>query len=110
MPERDTLAATSLPFLVNASLLEDASKADVKRVRCTSADKNVNPFFQVWSVHQGVLSLPPAPSHLPLLASTIASKLYLSCQEGLRWLAFLFTVSPDLVGLLHRSARTVIPK
>merc|ERR1719507_782142 len=94
MPERDILAATSLPFLVGASLLEDASKADVKRV---------------WSVHQGVLSLPPAPSHLPLLASTIASKLYLSCQEGLRWLAFLFTVSPDLVGLLHRSARTVIP-
>ena len=106
------MAATSLPFLVGASLLEDASKADVKRVRCTSAEKNapVNPFFQVWSVHQGVLSLPPAPSHLPLLASTIASKLYLSCQEGLRWLAFLFTVSPDLVGLLHRSARTVIPK
>ena len=30
--ERDILAATSLPFLVNASLVENASKADVKRV------------------------------------------------------------------------------
>ena len=32
-PERDTLAATSLPFLIAASLVDSASKADVKRVR-----------------------------------------------------------------------------
>ena len=32
MPERDSLAANSLPFLVTTSLGENATKADVKRV------------------------------------------------------------------------------
>ena len=32
MPERDSLAANSLPFLITTSLGENATKADVKRV------------------------------------------------------------------------------
>ena len=32
LPERDILAAAALPFLINASLVDNASKADVKRV------------------------------------------------------------------------------
>ena len=32
MPERDFLAANSLPFLVSTALGENATKADVKRV------------------------------------------------------------------------------
>ena len=56
------------------------------------------------------MCLPSEPSNISLLASTIASKLFLSIQEGVRWLVFLFTTSPDLVGMLHRTARAAIPK
>ena len=57
-----------------------------------------------------MMCLPSEPSNISLLASTIASKLFLSIQEGVRWLVFLFTTSPDLVGMLHRTARAAIPK
>ena len=56
------------------------------------------------------MCLPSEPSNIPLLASTIASKLFLSTQEGVRWLVFLFTISHDLVGMLHKTARAAIPK
>ena len=57
-----------------------------------------------------MMYLPSEPSNVSLLASTIASKLFLSTQEGGRWLVFLFTISPDLVGMLHKAARAAIPK
>ena len=57
-----------------------------------------------------MMCLPSEPSNISLLASTIASKLFLSTQEGVRWLVFLFTISPDLVGMLHKAARAAIPK
>ena len=37
-----------------------------------------------------------------LLVSSVGSPLYLKTPEGVKFLAFLFSLSPDLIGQLHR--------
>ena len=88
LPERDLVVFNVLLFLLRKSLGPQAAKADLKRI---------------WNLHQTVMEhkVEEGQSLHKLLVATAGSNMYLSTQEGVRWLVFLFNLSPDLVLSLH---------
>ena len=97
LPDRDALVYNVLIYLLRKSLGSQAAKTDVRRV---------------WSLHPALLehSLTQAETLLQLVVATVASNLYLTTAEGVRWLVFLFSLSPDLVIRLHKQVRAGLVK
>ena len=93
LPDKDSVILNSLMFLLRKSLGEQAVKNDVKRV---------------WALHSTLLeqTLSHSGSLTRLVLATAGSSLYLSTSEGVRWLTFLLSISPDLVLKLHHAARS----
>ena len=90
--ERDSVILNVLTILLRKSLGPQAAKADVKRI---------------WSLHQTVMehTVEEGMTLHKLLVATVGSNMYLTTPEGVRWLVFLFSLSPDLVTRLHKQAR-----
>lgn len=92
LPEKDALIINVVIFLLKKSLGGQGAKADVKRL---------------WNVHQTLLEHRTAESDQlnKLLIATAGSNLFLTTPEGIRWLVFLYSLSPDLVSSLHKQSR-----
>ena len=90
--EKDSVILNVLTILLRKSLGPQAAKADIKRI---------------WSLHQTVMEHPVEEGQTlhNLLVATVGSSLYLTTPEGVRWLVFLLSLSPDLVTRLHKQAR-----
>ena len=44
-----------------------------------------------------------------MLVDCVAQPLYLTCQEGLRFLVFLFSISREFVVLLNKRIKSAVP-
>ena len=94
LPERDLVVFNVLLFLLRKSLGPQAAKADHKRI---------------WNLHQTVMEhkVEEGQSLHKLLVATAGSNMYLSTQEGVRWLVFLFSLSPKLYHACRTDAESL---
>ena len=95
LPDKDLLVPNCLIFLLRKSLSDQAAKNDVKRV---------------WALHTNLLeqSLTVDQTLTRLVVATAGSELYLTSSEGVKWLTFLHSISPNLLTELHVTARSML--
>ena len=106
LPDSDSLVANTLPYILHRATGKNASqttgggptKADVKRV---------------YSMQSAILDHNIADSSSrvlrELLLEAAQSALFFKTPEGVRFLAFLFTISPAFIPYLHASIKKIIP-
>ena len=96
LQDKDSLTSNTLVCLLKRTVSTQGTKADVRRI---------------WNLHQTVLGfrLGECEELRSLIVSTIGSSLYLTSPEGVRWLVFLFSLSPDLVTRLHKQVKMSLP-
>ena len=106
LPDNDTLTTNTLSYLLQRSLGKtppSASgsgpvKADIKRVHSMQSgilDYNITDNF--------------ARPFRELILEAAQTPLFYKTQEGVRFLAFLFTISPGFISQLHGSIKSIIP-
>jgi len=97
LPNKDLVILNVLLWLLTKALGDHGAKADVKRL---------------WNIHQTLLEHRLADSGRleKLLILTASSNTFLTSPEGIRWLVFLFSLSPEFVTRLHKEARNNLVK
>ena len=97
LPNKDVVILNVLLWLLTKALSDHGAKADVKRL---------------WNLHQTLLEhrLSDSGRLEKLLILTASSNIFLTSPEGIRWLVFLFSLSPEIVTRLHKEARNNLVK
>lgn len=95
--EREQLVENVFPILLESSLAQSASKADVRRVYA------MRHCLDLFSIGE-----PESQDMTEMLAECAASKNYL-CDEGAKFIALLFQL-PYLVPILHKSIKSMLPE
>lgn len=98
LEERDHTIGNALPLLIGAATTKSAQKKDVIRL---------------WAIHDAlqVVNL-SNPENKPLVEKLVvcaASAIFLSCDEGIKWLALLFSWD-FLVPHLHQAIKSLLPE
>ena len=92
LPDKDNVILNVVIWLLRKALGPSGAKTDTKRL---------------WNVHQTLLEhrLSDNNSLEKLLVATVGSNMFLTTPHGVKWLVFLFSLSPDLVTRLHKQTR-----
>jgi len=99
LEDKDVLVTNSLLYLIKRSQTDAATKADVKRV---------------WNINQALLGFrlqdDSTKELKQLLVQCMGTQIYFVTPEGIKFLAFLFSLSPDLIGHLHNEMKRCLPE